>query len=82
MSPAQRGLNQALLTGARPQARQHCLPCHIIRLREDFVSAQKGIVGRGLQNDSGMDRGIEKPAIQTQKLRKYFPIAGEPQFTN
>ena len=67
MSPVQRGLDQALLTGARPQARQHCLPRHTIRLREDLVSAQKVIAGRGLQNDSGVSKGREKPAIQRHK---------------
>lgn len=64
MSQAQRGLNQTFLAGARPQARQRYLPCHTVRLREDLVSAQKVIAGRRLQNDSGMDKGREKPAIR------------------
>lgn len=67
MSQAQRGLNQTFLAGARPQARQRYLPCHTVRLREDLVSAQKVIAGRGLQNDSGMDKGGEKPAIRKHK---------------
>ena len=57
MSPVQRGLDQALLTGAR----------HTVRHREDLVNARKIIAGRGLQNDSGVSKGREKPAIQRHK---------------